>query len=141
LRKSAPADGPFKSKLFSQEVKMEKHLSLVAALHIGLSIMAVLIGLFVFVLLTGIGFIADDAQAQTVLTLIGSIASFFLIITAIPGLIGGIGLLRRKNWARLLVLVVSAINLLNIPIGTALGIYSIWVLVNEDTNKLLAKKP
>jgi hypothetical protein len=28
---------------------MEKHLSLVAALHIGLSIMAVLIGLFVFV--------------------------------------------------------------------------------------------
>ncbi|HNR67186.1 MAG TPA: hypothetical protein PKN04_01055 [bacterium] len=120
---------------------MEKHLSLVAALHIGLSIMAVLIGLFVFVLLTGIGFIADDAQAQTVLTLIGSIASFFLIITAIPGLIGGIGLLRRKNWARLLVLVVSAINLLNIPIGTALGIYSIWVLVNEDTNKLLAKKP
>ena len=45
------------------------------------------------------------------------------------GLLVGIGLLRRDRWARPLALVVGILMLLKIPFGTALGIYTLWVLV------------
>jgi hypothetical protein len=45
------------------------------------------------------------------------------------GLLVGIGLLRRERWARPLALVVGILMLLKIPFGTALGIYTLWVLL------------
>jgi hypothetical protein len=44
------------------------------------------------------------------------------------GLLVGIGLLRRERWARPLALVVGILMLLKVPFGTALGIYTLWVL-------------
>ena len=51
---------------------------------------------------------------------------------AIPGIIAGIGLVQRRPWARVLALVVGAIGLLDIPVGTALGIYTFWVLMRDE---------
>ncbi len=48
------------------------------------------------------------------------------------------GLLKRQSWARILVLVLGILNLLNVPFGTALGIYSIWTLTNKETEKLFS---
>ncbi len=45
------------------------------------------------------------------------------------GALVGIGLMRRERWARPLALVVGILMLLKIPFGTALGIYTLWVLV------------
>lgn len=116
---------------------MEKHLTTVAILQIGASIFGILLGGFILVLLTGIGVMVHDFQAQSILTLVGmSVGSFFILIS-IPSIIGGIGLYHRKNWARILILIISAIDLFNVPIGTALGIYSIWVLVQPETVQLL----
>jgi hypothetical protein len=44
------------------------------------------------------------------------------------GLLVGIGLLRRERWARPLALVAGILMLLKVPFGTALGIYTLWVL-------------
>ena len=55
-----------------------------------------------------------------------------LIVLSIPGIIAGIGLLKRKEWARILTLILSALDLFNFPLGTALGIYSIWALVQPE---------
>lgn len=115
---------------------MEKHLTAVAALHVGLSILGGLLGIFIFVLLTGIGVIAQEKEAFFILSIIGTGVGVFFLFLSVPGIIGGIGLFKRKEWARILVLILSAIELLNIPFGTALGIYSIWVLVHEDTIQL-----
>ena len=116
---------------------MDKHLTTVAILQIGLSIFGFLIGGFILVLLTGIGVMIHDFQAQEILTIVGiSVGSFFILLS-VPSIIGGIGLYHRKNWARILILILSAIDLFNIPIGTALGIYSIWVLVQPETVKLM----
>jgi hypothetical protein len=52
------------------------------------------------------------------------------------GVIGGAGLFSYKPWARILVMIVSAVNCLNIPVGTAKGIYSIWVLMQPETIEL-----
>ena len=120
---------------------MEKHLTAVAALQVGLSILGGLIGIFVFALLTGIGVIAQEKEALFILSTIGIAVGAFLLVISVPGIIGGIGLFRRKEWARILVLIISAIDLLNIPFGTALGIYSIWVLIQEETIKLFRLQP
>jgi riboflavin transporter FmnP len=126
---------------FEKEGKqMEKHLTAVAALQVGLSILGVLLGIFVFVLLTGIGVIAQEKEALFILSTIGTGVGLFLLIISVPGIIGGIGLFKRKEWARILVVILSAINLLNIPFGTALGIYSIWVLVQEDSIQLFRQQ-
>jgi hypothetical protein len=52
------------------------------------------------------------------------------------GLVGGIGLLSFQPWARYLVIVVAALGCLNIPIGTLKGVYSLWVLLQDETIKL-----
>jgi hypothetical protein len=115
---------------------MENHITAVGVLSIGLSVLGILIGAFIFVLLAGIGYVVQDEEAAPVLAIVGFFVGLVLVILAIPGIIGGIGLLKRREWARILVLITSAFHLLNFPIGTAIGGYSIWVLVNADTIRL-----
>jgi len=115
---------------------MEGHIKAVGALCIGLSVIAILVGGFIFVLLAGIGFAVRDGDASAVLSTIGFIIGAFLTIISIPGIIGGVGLLNRREWARILVIVISALHLINIPIGTIIGGYSIWVLVQPETVRL-----
>jgi len=112
---------------------MENHLTAVGALSIGLSVLGILVGAFAFVLLAGIGYAVQEEDASIVLLTIGTVFGFLFLIVSIPGIIGGIGIFKRKEWARILVLVVSAMHLINIPIGTAVGAYSIWVLVQKET--------
>jgi hypothetical protein len=50
-------------------------------------------------------------------------------VTAVVGIIAGWGLLQRAPWARVLALVVGIIALIHPPFGTALGIYTLWVLM------------
>ncbi len=40
----------------------------------------------------------------------------------------GFSLLNRKPWGRVLAMVVAILQLIKIPVGTALGIYTLWVL-------------
>ncbi len=115
---------------------MEKHITVVAVLHIGLSIMGILIAIFVFLLLNIIGIASQESKAQLILTIVSTGVALFFLIWSVPGIIGGIGLFKRRNWARILILVVSALDLLNIPFGTALAIYSIWVLVHDETVRI-----
>ena len=53
-----------------------------------------------------------------------------------PKIIGGFYLLKRKEWSRILILVLSFLSLLNFPLGTALGVYSLVILLNQDTIRL-----
>ena len=45
------------------------------------------------------------------------------------------GLTRGRPWARNLALVLAAFNLLLLPIGTALGLYTLWVLLHEGVRE------
>ena len=46
--------------------------------------------------------------------------------------LAGKGLRLRKAWARNLALMLAAFNLLLLPLGTALGLYTLWVLLHEQ---------
>ncbi len=115
---------------------MDKHVTIVAALRIGFSAVMILLAIFLFALLSGIGIMSGDRTAMGILTVVGSALGFFFLFLGLPGLVGGIGLLSHRPWARILVLIVSAVDLINIPIGTTLGAYSIWVLTHNETEAL-----
>jgi hypothetical protein len=55
--------------------------------------------------------------------------SLILLATAVLGIVTGWGLLDRQPWARMLAIVLGCIFLVDMPFGTALGIYTLWVLL------------
>jgi hypothetical protein len=78
----------------------------------------------------------DAAIAIPILGFAGTALAVFLGLFALPSLITGYGLLYYKPWARILGIILSAISLINIPIGTIVGAYGLWVLLNKDTERL-----
>jgi len=117
---------------------MKKHVTIVGALHIAYAAWGIMWAVLIAVILIGIGstLVGGDQTAQGILTTAGCIVPGFLFLISVPGIIGGIGVLRLKPWARYMVLVLSVLDLLSIPLGTALGIYSIVVLVHDETVEL-----
>ena len=113
---------------------MRQHVSFVGALHIGFGLLGVAGALAIFF---GFQFlfqlVEDEPLAQNVLSFIGNSLGLILLFVSTLGVIGGIGLFSYRPWARILVMIVSALNCLNVPVGTAKGIYSLWVLMQPET--------
>jgi len=117
---------------------MQKHVTVVGAVHIGYSAWGVLWAVIIFIVLALIGPITGDETAKAILTTVACIIPGVLLAVAIPGIVGGIGVLRLRPWARYMVLVISVLALFSVPIGTAIGVYSIWVLIQDETAQLFA---
>ena len=122
---------------------METHVRILAVLNIVLGGLGILAGIFVMLLMGGIGAVAGMAGHSSdsfiALPILGGIGLFvFCLIAAmsIPGVIAGVGLLKFRPWARVLTIVLSAFHLLNVPFGTALGIYGLWVLLSNEGQRL-----
>ena len=65
-----------------------------------------------------------------------SVIAILLLAKAALGFLAGWGLLQHEGWARILVLILGFISLFtNIPFGTALGIYTMWVLLSSDSER------
>jgi hypothetical protein len=111
---------------------MEKHINVVAALQIGFSILGLIIGGIIFTLVALLGSFIDEPEAQLVFEILAKVIAVLFIVLSIPGIIAGIGLMKRKEWARILSLILSVLDLINFPVGTAIGAYSIWVLVQPE---------
>jgi hypothetical protein len=122
--------------MWEGNVKMEKHITVLGVLYIALSVLGLLAAIIVFTAVVGGGIISKDPEAMAITAIVGPAVAGFLLIVSAPGLIGGIFLLKRRPWARILVLVLGFLNLIEIPIGTALGIYTIWVLLKNETVQL-----
>ena len=118
---------------------MEKHINIVAALHIGFSILGIIIGVVAFFVLRIVGDISGDQEALTILSIISNVVVIFTCFISIPGLIAGFGLFKRKEWARILTLILSVLNLFSFPFGTAIGVYSIWALSNKEVVECFKK--
>lgn len=112
---------------------MESHIKLVAILYLVLSILGLTTALFIYFILNLAGLISGDEQAGFILSIISNVITTILILSSIPGIIGAWGLLKRKEWARIVIVVLSVFNLLNFPFGTALGIYALWTLLQPES--------
>lgn len=120
---------------------MEKHVTILGGLYIGLGAVHIFVALIAFVAIAGGGVLSGDHTAIAVTTGVATAIALFLILIAAPGIIGGVGLLKHQAWARILVLVLGFLNLLAIPLGTVLGIYTIWVFMANDTDRFFGSWP
>lgn len=118
---------------------MDKHIMLVGILNIAMGVIGLVIAIIIFAAVVGGGILSGDEDALMITSIVGTTVAGLIVILSIPGIIGGAGVLRHHNWARILVLIISAIELLNIPIGTIIGIYSIWTLIQDETIHMFMK--
>lgn len=118
--------------------ELHQHVTILGWLHIIGSGLFAVIGVFVLVLLLGIGVATGEPEAARILTVVGIAVGGLLIALAVPGIVAGYGLLVRKAWARILALVVGFLGLVNFPIGTAIGAYTFFVLLQESANEYFA---
>lgn len=75
----------------------------------------------------------DGTNAPNFLRYLLNGIGFFMLVLAAGCFVAAWGLLERASWARLYTIVVGAISLVEVPFGTALGIYSLWVLLPESS--------
>ncbi|MFQ5639150.1 MAG: hypothetical protein ACE5IR_14300 [bacterium] len=119
---------------------MEKHIQILGILYIAFSALGLLIAFIVFVAVAGGGLLSGDTEAMMITGAVATGIAVIFGIFCLPGIIGGYGLLKRYEWARILVLILGFLNLLNIPFGTILGVYTIWALLNDETSKLFTSR-
>lgn len=122
---------------------MATHVRILGVLHIVFACIGVLVGLGLLALFGGLATLVtmqergqDALIGATVLGGIGTFVFVLMLVLSIPGLIAGIGLLKFRGWARILTIILSGLELLNFPFGTALGIYGLWAMFQPETERL-----
>lgn len=115
---------------------MRNHVTVLAALFIACGFLGLLFALGLFFGLAGIGWASGDFDAVIVLSTIGTIIGGAIGVTALPTFIAGIVLLQDKTWARIFATIVCALNIFNVPFGTALAIYGFWVLTRPEVVRM-----
>ena len=113
---------------------MKNHIQIVAALHMAMGALSLLaaIAVFVFLGMAG-GTVVSQGQHEAggIIGVVAVVVGGFLAVLALPGIIGGWALFAGRSWGRPFVMVLGVIHLINIPFGTALGIYTLWALLRE----------
>jgi hypothetical protein len=123
------------------EEKMEKHINLLSILWIAYGALTFFGGIMTFLILFGVSFIPDMGyEVPVILRTVGIGVAIFLFILAIPKIIAGIGLMKKKEWGRILTLVVAFLSILSFPLGTALAIYSFVILVKDESIQLFREQ-
>jgi hypothetical protein len=120
---------------------MERHVRILAIIHIVSGGLWLLLAFLVATIFGGvaglIGFAGlgdpDAAVAAPIVALVGMFVTVAITIFSIPSIVAGIGLLNRRNWARILTIVLSVLLLVKFPIGTAIGVYGLWVLLANES--------
>ena len=117
---------------------MESHKRILGILYIISAVLQVLLLTFLGVFLTAIFTFAKsgaDPDEQRILELVAGVLQYLpavlIILMSLPSLIAGIGLLNHQRWALVLALILGCFKLFSFPIGTAIGVYTIWVY-SED---------
>ncbi|HMF74781.1 MAG TPA: hypothetical protein VK604_03875 [Bryobacteraceae bacterium] len=128
---------------------MRDHIKILGIMNIVMGGLTALAGIAVLLLMGGLASVIaaslrasmgdsdGSAIAAPIIATIGLGIAIFLLLLAAPSVIGGIGLLQYKPWSRVLMIIVSGFHLLSVPLGTALGVYGLWVLLSEEGRRIL----
>jgi hypothetical protein len=116
---------------------MRDHLKILGWLYAASGAVVLLLAVVLGTLFGVAGVVAGGAEGGALIGGIGLAFAVFIAALGIPSLICGWGLLNYKPWARVLGIVLSALQLANFPIGTAIGGYGLWVLLNDEARRML----
>ncbi len=113
---------------------LQVHIPILGWILVATHAVGLVAAILVFFLLTGIGAAVGDSIAFGVLSVTGISVGVFIAALSLPGVLAGYGLITQKSWGRVAALVVLVLGLLNFPIGTIIGVYGLWVLLQEESS-------
>lgn len=125
---------------------MAQHVKILGILHIVFGALGVFAAGIVLLVFGGISAVVGLSDQTTnlpapILGAIGGFIFILLLVLSLPGLVIGVGLMQFKRWARIAGIILSVLDLFNLPFGTALGIYGLWVLLNQETERMFGVPP
>jgi hypothetical protein len=112
---------------------MEQHIRIVAILYIIWGVIGLAVAALVLLGGVGAGFMSQDADAALASGTCATVVAVIIAVLSLPNLLAGFGLQKRKQWARILTIILSVLNVFQFPLGTALGVYGLWALLNEQS--------
>jgi hypothetical protein len=126
---------------------MEQHIKVLGILNIVFGSLGALGGIVILIIFGSaygiVGAVSDfqsgAAIALPVIAVAGGAIAILLLLLSAPAIIAGIGLLQLRPWSKILGIVVSALHIFNIPFGTALGVYGLWVLCSQKSQSCFAE--
>jgi hypothetical protein len=128
---------------------METHVRWAGLLNIVFGSAGAVISIALLFIFGGVsGLMALSAEDSNVpmraITVTGVVAVWLVVLTLLvsaPLIVAGFGVLRFRPWARVLIIIISALNLLNLPLGTAVGMYSLSVMLSVEAEYLFQDPP
>lgn len=119
---------------------MDTHVRTLGTVNILFGVCSGLLGLVVFIMYGGpIGLY--NALSDNILGLLLAGSVTFNMILSIPCIVGGAYLRSFTEWSRGMIIVTSALNILNVPLGSLIGCYGLWVLLTPETDPLFSDPP
>ena len=120
-------------------IRLDGHKKVLGILYV-ISAMLTILGMImlnaILSLVFSFAFNEADADEQRVMEFVSAIVQyvpiFVILFFSIPTLIAGIGLLTRQTWAMIFALIMGCLKLFNFPVGTAIGIYAIWIYAEDQ---------
>jgi len=123
---------------------MEQHIKVLSVLFIILGILGIVVAVAFLVLGAGTAatILAQDQsdEAKIGAAWAGSCISVVAVLfglMAIPSIIAGWGLSQKKGWARILTIILAILSLPQFPVGTAIGVYALVILFNDEAKRIL----
>lgn len=124
---------------------METHVKILAWFNLILGALGCLVGAFTFAGGSLIPALVAAAAGEagflpaSILQAIVTLIVAIVLVLSLPSLILGFGLYNLRPWAKILGIVLAAIHLLNVPLGTIISLYAFWVLLNPQTEALFRR--
>jgi hypothetical protein len=120
--------------------RLQEHVRLLGILWLAMGAVNVIGAMVLYILSRTIfgGHFIPPGEADVPANFLHNLMAFLAIavlVKAAAGVAAGWGLLQRESWARLIALILGFIALLSVPLGTALGIYTLWVLLPAESER------
>lgn len=125
--------------------RVQEHLKLLAILWFAFGAFSVLGGAIMFTLANTIfvhiqDFGTPPEVPPSFLHSVFMVIGFAILVKAAVEILAGWGLLKHESWARILAIVLAFFALLGFPFGTALGVYTLWVLLPAQSERDYAQE-
>src|SRR5437763_5731528 len=119
---------------------MRQHVPLLGWCFIVYHAIIAVVGICIGAIVGGAGAISGERHAVLISGAVGIGIASFLIVISLPGIIAGVGLLKYRPWARIMAIIIGALHLFSFPFGTALGVFALVVLLNDEAPGVFAQQ-
>ena len=115
---------------------MNNYYKIIGVLHIVFGILGLVVAFFLYQAITGTAPVSGRLGLYFRPWGFGAILASLFSLVSLPSIVSGLAALAQKAWAKPALLVLSFVNLFNIPLGMILGIYTIWTLTHSEADEL-----